>query len=674
MTRLSSVRRLCGMTAMTALLLSWYPASAAAQPSIATQTQESIEVPVGSVFEIMAVEPQAGSSVSWVLSKADGTFVQADRGRLFHERFAEQGAFTLRAEMTLPDQQTNLLHTLLITTLPPAMPAPALPDGTLVQTDPPLSGGRTVTLGTTRRTIRLLPPSAATPALSLDMDAHTDTNGDGDPANDADGADTFFQNNGTPLILWFPVSPVERTLIVSGTGPQGPVSQTIVVSTFPASTPDPAAQATTPTGTAGLPLISVEDRGNGAFAFRLKEEALSSSGRALLFLWNFGDSRQSMLDRPVHTYAANGDYTVSLTVRDLKTTTQALQTSGALQVTSVPGPGTGSASSGSSSAVSSTSSASSQDASSSAGSEPAPPENDSSVLGIIVTILGVVVGSLVIGILLMLILSRLVRKKLDETEGPQPKKGKPQTVQKKKDATALDQPPPMSVLDIAAQGRSGTPAADFPAVTRAEESPADTQSTPPDLTIEEEQAPAWLLQGVERAKSTGQTPSTPPPATLQPPAPEPELPPPAPQEPPAPAPVPSAVPAEDDASIPPWLKEKRVAPSPPIPAPEPEPELPTPPPPPPPESPASAPLTPPEATVQEEPVTTQTAAPTAPQPGSEDISPEERERRRKKRQRYRANKHKRELVQKAQESVPAPAGTESTAPQEDEREESASAT
>ncbi len=34
------------------------------------------------------------------------------------------------------------------------------------------------------------------------------------------------------------------------------------------------------------------------------------------YLWNFGDEQESNLNYPVHSYAENGDYLVTLTVTD----------------------------------------------------------------------------------------------------------------------------------------------------------------------------------------------------------------------------------------------------------------------------------------------------------------------------------------------------------------------
>ncbi|MDD5470030.1 MAG: hypothetical protein PHO92_04515, partial [Candidatus Peribacteraceae bacterium] len=53
----------------------------------------------------------------------------------------------------------------------------------------------------------------------------------------------------------------------------------------------------------------------------------------------------------------------------------------------------------------------------------------------------------------------------------------------------------------------------------ATETPAHHPPFPPSdvasLNIEEAEAPAWLQQGIEQAKSEGQTPGSPPPAPLQ---------------------------------------------------------------------------------------------------------------------------------------------------------------
>ncbi|MFH0851459.1 MAG: PKD domain-containing protein, partial [Candidatus Peregrinibacteria bacterium] len=609
---------------------------------------ESWTLAPGSVFEILAVSDSSDRQTAWSLTKADGSFVQADRGPLFRKRFAETGDFLLRGEVTAADRTPVTQRTFAIHIVPGTPPLTTnAGDNMFVVTDPPFDAGGIVVVGVNLQTI-LVQANPGTMQPGVDVNSNMDTNGDGDATNDNDSRGTFFAADGSALRLWFTDGMTERTLTVRRNGAAGPVTQTIrlYVGSAPASVETPEQQPIP--SPSGLESVRIEDRGNGTYAFSIDPAALSTEGRAILLYWDFGDGHQSMLDRPVHTYVQNGQYTVNLQARDLQTTQEALRITGMLPVNTVEPP--------QQSSSAQDGSALSSEASSSAAS------SSRFSLRSIATIGGGLLLAILVGFAAVTIVGKIVQRRLDR-EPPPPPSGKP--VKKSPPPAgplSLDQPPPMSVIDV-------SPA---PHTEDAQETPDEETATPNDtaeeepsklseLAFKEEEAPSWLRQGHEEAEKRGHTVATALPdqekSTEELPASqEPDgkesrpLPPwlepiaPAPTEIPAPLPPAAAsAPAQKPIPPPPPLPEPVTAPAqsaPPI-EPEPQPE-PSPVPPPPPSASEPTPAAAPSAPL---PAPAQPATALAPTPRMEEkneLSEAERERRRKKRARYRANKKSRE--------------------------------
>lgn len=650
---------------------------------------ESWTLAPGSVFELLAV-PSTDLQYTWSLTRADGTFMQADRGPLFRERFVESGDYALKAEATAANLAPFTNRTFVIHVVPGAPPvATGSSVGSLVTTDVPVDGNGVIVLSEERKTL-LFTGVAGSSQLSLDFDASKDANGDGDPTNDADSRGTFFESDGSPLRIWLTDAPADRTITVRGVSAAGPQTQTLRIASF--STPPPSSATPPLLAPTELEVIQIEDRGGGTFAFSVKEGSVSAEGRALLFLWDFGDGRQSMLDHPVHTYAANGQYAVSLRARDLTTTQEVFAVTGTLPVNTIVAPASSGASS--SSVTSQQYSVSSQ---SSSGAQPA----SSGMWKLIITIVVVLLLAVLVGFGIVTLLGRVVRRKLDTPLESAPKAKAPP--KKSSPTPSLDQAPPMPVIDVAPM--AGTPPKPAtPASTKSILEPSKIET----LSFQEEQAPSWLRQGHEEAKKRGLsvTSAAPPQSISTDVAPQPaapslavrsseeakEAPAPSPSVTPT-APVEPEPPAEtEERTLPPWLTEvppeeevPASAPTEPraVPAPAPSESSPPPPPSTPPQSvstdvapplpspppapptlepskpaPTKPPITPPPALVkpaEQKPAMTtpapsatpvQETKPPADEESEEEekgeLTPAERERRRKKRARYRANKRQRE--------------------------------
>lgn len=626
-----------------------------------TPQQESWSLAAGSVFEILATHPRADVEFSWSLTKADGSFLQADRGPLFRERFVESGDYTLRTEVMTPDRSPITQRTFILHVTPPSAEPSAPPMGVSVTTGTPFFGtditpaaDGTIALGENRQTLLLTPFATGMARFAIDLDNTRDTNRDGDPTDDADTQGTFFESDGTPLRLWFADPMTDRSITVRSDSTNGMSTAVLHVSASAVATTTPPPL---PGTTDDLGLIRAENRGGGTFAFSLDTTTIATEGRAILFLWDFGDGKQSLLDRPMHAYTSTGTYTIGVRARDLATTQEILTLNGTLSVTLNEPAGAGTSSSAS--VAPSASSVSS-----------APSTSGSSFLaklwggsiGLIIKILLVVVLSIAAGFFLTSAIAKVVRRKLHEAETPT---GSPQQSQTPSAPPPLDHPAPMEVIDVAPERES-------------KPSPPKKTHGPPiepkltDLTFQEETAPDWLKQAHDIAEKKGHTVESAPPSALQeeeaaepPTAPPPDQQAPAEMLEPPPAEKPtSPQPAPEQPVVPPWLAEsvppepEPTPPPPPPPAatpptPPPTPQEPPPPPPPPKTEPQPKAPTPPpkvpiispalQPTAMPSPTPEPQSTPTHPPPAQkEELTPEERERRRKKRQRYRANKKKRE--------------------------------
>ncbi len=688
------------------------PLGAMAQQQMIAEERSSL--PPGTIFEILGSAGTTRAEFSWVLTH-NGAFLEAGRAPLFRQRLIKEGEYVLRATATASDGAV-LAERIFRITVKAGVQEEAQGTGALVRTAPPPNAEGNLTLPSERQLVRVTPTREGSHLL-LDLDTNEDSNGDGDTRNDIDDEGTFFLSDGTSLFVWFALPGEQQTLLFSQQDASGqPMTQELVVSQEE-------------TGTmivpiAGTDLITVTDFGEGRYRFAVKTDALGAvQNQPLLFHWDFGDGRQSLMDRPIHVFQSAGDFTVSVSIRDLSSTQEILATKSIVTVKTTGG-----------SAVSSV--VSSEEASSEASSAAGTGTGGglSKMVMIVVIIGSILLVSLGIGFLGMFFISRFVKKGLDTSLQPAKSvKGDQPTSQ----AILSEAVPSFAIESSSAQEERELPDAGIhtePIVERKREAPKAPKPAP--LTINEEEAPAWLKQGIEEAQKKGQTPVSPPPVVLQTTQ-APSTGAAKPEEKPGKATPP---PQKETTSLPPWLTETA-----PTPTPKPEtpaitePSTPSTPPmptdggasvlttsdmpattqepaleevgePPKTSEEASAPpsasqepeflqFAPPPETATPPPVTAPTAPVTPPVPdtptippkpapatnGSVDkeedeeqegngeqkeLSPEERERRRKKRQRYKANKRRREQEEKPppQASVPVTQskGAETPAPPPDQ--------
>lgn len=568
--------------------------SASAEGSTGQDRGEVVNLTVGDIFDVLPVTTAPTPSYAWILLQ-DGTFIQANRSGTFHYRFILQGTYTLTADLSSPGQPARPRKTMTIVvaprqTAPNDEPATASGNA-LVRTYPPADESNRVILPTGSTLMRLEPIDPSRKPLALDLDIATDANGDGVPSNDIQSTDTFFQTDtstDTPLHLWFFEEPTMRTMRAAAIAAGAAVVQDITVIPY-----EMARQmgVIKPNAT-----IVATPTGERTYEFSVRFDDPNLSTAPLLYQWRFGDGEESLAGNPTHTYSVDGTYEVQLNITNLQTSQPLTANNTTVQVSA-------------GGQVSSAGSAMSEDgaasAASSASSEASGGSSSGGLLWTIVLLVGIFVGSLIVGALVIMLLSRLLKrgKRIDEPVGG-PASGSPSQI--------VSSPTPALSL-------SSTPPA---AVAKKEEEKSAPARPAPAQVVDKADAPAWLKKGMNDAPATPApapapapkpAPVPPPPAPKPAPVPPPPAPKPAtpPTPPAAPAPAPkAATPApSDDLPLPSWLQpqgQKPAAPT-PAPAPAPAPAAPKPVPPPPAPKPVPAPPAP-------KPAPSAPAAPATPAP------------------------------------------------------------
>lgn len=469
---------------LAVLLLFVTAFTASAQSQDAT---EAIRLTVGEVLEITTDASSPTATFNWILTK-DRSFQSAARTRFFQSRLTEPGTYVLDVStqdattgtsgyraftITVSEGQTPALpqrnpdeppQAVLRTDRTAANEAIGLPEnGGLVKIDPSLSRGRI-------------------DQFALDLDSTIDTNGDGDPRNDQDAAGTSFEKIGSPVYVYMlPRQGRQLTLTASNT--RGDLeSRTSLDVLFGVTVGQNTSGSVQQTGP-----ISVQNE-NGKLTFSVTLDPSTVGDRELLYEWDFGDRRRSLLSRPTHQYAAAGTYGVSLRIRDIQTGEVVFSTSQNIVVDA--------------SAVGGT--ASSQ--ASSVASEPSDPETGGSafslwnilkVLFIVVILLGMALGLYALLMWLKGKTTNGLQKTLEKME---------ETIIEKdpKDPSATAKPEPLKVT----KPTSPTPA---PAKILSMEEVSDQEKTHTDFKKTIEKAPMTATGPVPSwLQSSERTP--PPPA------------------------------------------------------------------------------------------------------------------------------------------------------------------
>ena len=381
----------------------------------------TVQLPLGSVFEILVDGTETSRQTGWILKK-DGDFVQAERNSMFQTRFTQEGEYQLEAQTENRGEKMQLVLTILVDA-DTSSSTPSSGDLVVMTEEFSEENQSLLHLQVSREDIS---------QLLMDVDMQQDTNGDGDAVNDNALRSTFFSQGKGNLYVWLPERAPEQTMLIGARLENNSIdTQQITVGSTPESVTEPEPDEEVLAST-----IEFVDEGDGTFQFYVNAEDSAVQQLPFIPLWKFGDGSQSMLDAPKHRYAAAGTYTVQVIIRSLEDGQVLMNERTTIVVDENDVPPVGSNGGDNNGSEQSSSSASStNDASGDSG------DNDGSMLGTIFTAIVLLIISLCIGALVVFILAKFRNKDLHEHVASAEDK----LVQSPADTT--QDPPPMEMPD-----------------------------------------------------------------------------------------------------------------------------------------------------------------------------------------------------------------------------------
>ncbi len=483
------------------------------------RAQERSSVPVvdlyqGELLELGVDTSLVNPSYNWILTK-DREFVAAQRERFFQTRQSAAGEYTL--DVSIQDAtKTRTEHvSFLLRVREGRGPTSSLSTTTEGQTTiipsiatfPPASADGSVSLDPAGGVITVDASGSQGPVSSyaIDVQPTVDTNGDGDPQNDADNAGTLSERNGTPLRYFLRPFTAPRLITVTLDSNEARAERIQIPVVFQGQT--------VPSGGIGGESgeITVEQDGlTAVFSVEINGDFDPS---LLLYEWDFGDRGRSLLARASHTYREAGNYAVEVTVRNIATgdivatARTTVSVTGVLPEPTEPDPG---------------------------GEEPANGGSGGGVLKVLFTLIGIIAFAVVLFLLLRMLKNRTtgsLQQKIETIEGKlfdgeKEKQGVSEETATPHLQLRSEVPKAPKQTNDQEKGRAE--------VVRREENRNDASPTPrpnPTPAPTEGPAPAWLQNAQRKAES------------------------PAPQKPPAPAARPS--PAPDRPAPPPPARPTR---------------------------------------------------------------------------------------------------------------------
>lgn len=367
--------------------------------------EESITILAGDILEVLPTHQLEDPRYAWVLMRSgnlgeDETFLQGHTDRIFRYRPIQPGEYLLFGDITSRDRTVHIQRTFRITVTERsgALDSVAGSDTEIIATiDPEPSSMGAIVLEDGKQLVRIAPASRDTTNVALDADTTFDSNGDGNPSNDIDNEDSFFQSDATPLYVWVAHPPLSQ-LTMELTAVQDGEGRTQELNVYSETEADVQNVLESP-----ISIVS-EDQGSGRYRFAATFGRQPDASSSLLYRWDFGDGAESLASSPVHSYAIPGEYTVSLSVRNIQNGTE-IGTAEQLISVSANAPPSSAAGATSSAAASETSS-----------SEAADDSDGGSMLGTIVTIFGIVALFVALGIGAMFVISRFTKNRKGSLE------------------------------------------------------------------------------------------------------------------------------------------------------------------------------------------------------------------------------------------------------------------
>lgn len=385
---------------------------------------------------MIAVHDYLDPIYSWSLTK-DGNLVQSSTQPVFRTRIREQGNFVLNASVYNSTLTSSVQRQFFIRSNQPTVNTTNLGESFLEEILPTQKNGKVI-VNEGIQTIKLVPNTSTKKRIYIDTNTKVDDNGDGNLTNDSVSNTLLFTSDATPLFIWFtkPIKDTTIALFEEGTDAIEQIRITnLETAQLEAIEEEKIKQ--------NNPEIEVVNYSSNTIGFSLNIDQYSWSNEPLLLLWNFGDGVQSLLDRPIHTYAIIDNFNVTVDVRNLRTNeiiqtykkTIAIMEIEMLQTSS-------SANSSSVQSISSESSVSSITESST--SSMAPSNNTNSTIWLILKLIGVSIGSILFGVLLVVLVHFFKKKNGVQTIIQKSEK----KLIKDSVVDVNNEPPPMAVPEV----------------------------------------------------------------------------------------------------------------------------------------------------------------------------------------------------------------------------------
>ena len=466
----------------------------------------NIALPVGAMFEVLALANVSEPAVSWTMTH-ENVFLDSRRGRSYQTRLIRPGRYVLQGTVTDEQSSRQIARQFVVTVRQESVTnIPAAVSGSiLAETLPERDAAGRIVSDEPVPVLKIVLSPDATPPFQLDPDPLSDTDSDGDPKNDQFVRGTGFAESGTPLFLWFTEEQAERMIVLSA-GDKHRTELRIVSSETAQIEDEEHARLQREN-----PEIIRTPRGAGSMGFGADLADKPYADEPLLLHWDFGDSHQSLLDRPIHTYGRSDTYDVKLTVTNLLTgevedefvSVAEIETASPEPVPEPqpePGPEP------------------------EPEPEPEPLENGSPLFGTILKVLLVAGLSIAAGFAVMFILARILRRRglrsaVDTFEEKLLEKKQEQVsvIATPAPAMKLPEEEPEPATQVVASEPEVIPADK----KRTEPEPIDTSDIP------DGRMPAWLADGMDQDEQPESEPvesrvpaTEPPPQLLSPPSPE----------------------------------------------------------------------------------------------------------------------------------------------------------
>ncbi len=280
----------------------------------------SLTIAPGELLELAIPTRAFQPEYNWILSR-EGNFISAGRSPIFQTRQTDAGVYTIDVNVLSEGKTITESYSLQlnvnehVSTYDPSGQKSGEIQAVL-ESLPPASDG-SIRLPADGGVLTLIPGSSYGDIASydIDFDIQTDTNGDGIPDNDRDTQGTYSQKAGTPVRVLLRPQGAPHTLSLTVSDVQGHSSSTVSTVRFDGAATIASSQASHSTSVkSGDFILSVTGR---TISPSLAAHSSLQSNHAVLYEWEFGDGRKSLLHAPRHTYDQPGDYSVSLTVRDI---------------------------------------------------------------------------------------------------------------------------------------------------------------------------------------------------------------------------------------------------------------------------------------------------------------------------------------------------------------------